>query len=109
MTMNTIITILVIAAVIVVLYILFKIFKLITRLLLIAIFLVIAYFTNPGQLRHQHAVDEKAEKTGIKLHGRNVSVRDFKIFSITQISDHRDKKTVGAGMFMKVWIFRSLE
>ncbi|WP_331970969.1 hypothetical protein [Ohtaekwangia sp.] len=107
--MNTIITILVIAAVIVVLYILFKIFKLITRLLLIAIFLILAWLTNPNLTQHQKAVDKKAEEQSIKLHNREVAVHDFKIFSLTAIRNDGSNKTVGVGMFMKVWIFRSLE
>jgi ABC-type multidrug transport system fused ATPase/permease subunit len=107
--MNTIVTVLIIAAVIVVLYILFKIFKLITRLLLIAIFLVLAYLTNPGLEKHQQAVEKKAERTNTKLRGRNVSVSDFKIFSLTKISDDDHNKVVGAGLFTKVWIFRALD
>jgi hypothetical protein len=106
---NTIITILVIAAVIVVLYILFKIFKLITRLLLIAIFLIIAYVTNPGIEKHTTAVKEKAEKEDIKIHNKSVAISDFKIFSLTKVVDGEDERLVGAGLFTRVWIFRALE
>lgn len=106
---NSIITILVIAAVIIVLYILFKIFKLITRLLLIAVFLIIAYFTNPGLEKHTQAVQAKAEKDNVKFRNKSVTVSDFKIFSLTKVSSEDDERLVGAGLFTRVWIFRALE
>jgi hypothetical protein len=106
---NSIITILVIAAVIVVLYILFKIFKLITRLLLIAIFLIIAYLTNPGIEKHTLAVKTKAEKNNVKFHNKNVTVSDFKIFSLTKVTSDDHERLVGVGLFTRVWIFRTLE
>ena len=106
---NTIITILVIAAVIVVLYILFKIFKLITRLLLIAIFLIIAYLTNPSLEKHTLKVKEKAEKDHVKFGNKSVAISDFKIFSLTKIVHGDDERLVGAGLFTRVWIFRALE
>lgn len=106
---NSIITILVIAAVIVVLYILFKIFKLITRLLLIAVFLIIAYLTNPSLEKHTLAVKAKAEKDNVKFQNKSVTVNDFKIFSLTKVTSDDDKRLVGAGLFTRVWIFRALE
>lgn len=106
---NTIITILVVAAVIVVLYILFKIFKLITRLLFIAIFLVIAYLTNPGLEKHTLKVKEKAAHDNAKLRNKSVAISDFKIFSLTKVVDGDDERLVGAGLFTRVWIFRALE
>ena len=51
------------AAIIIIFFILYKIFRFIISLLLIGLFLVIAYFTNPTEEQHRHAAVQKAERT----------------------------------------------
>jgi len=102
-------TVLTIAAVVVILFFLFKIFKLITRLALIAVFLVLAYLTNPSEEKHRNAVREKNFGEGKIFHPR-VKVKDLWVASLTQIADDDGGvKTIGIGLFTKVFVFRSPE
>jgi hypothetical protein len=103
--MTTILAIIVIA---IVLFLLFKVFKIVLRIALVAVFLILAYITNPDTQEHIHAVEVKAEKTGASLRHKEVKVNDFKIFSLTKIVADDEEKLVGAGLFTKVWIFRDL-
>jgi hypothetical protein len=106
--MELISTGLAIVAIAVILYILFKVFKFITRLILIVIFLVLAYVTNPSIIRHQAAIDARAEKTNASLKGWDLKVTDLRIASITKITDGTETKIVGLGAFTRVWIFRNV-
>lgn len=104
-----IVTILTIVAVIVILFVLFKIFKLLTRIILIAAFLAIAFFTNPSEEKHQLAAQEKAKAENIRLKANDVIRKDLKVASLTQIKKEDGVKTVGVGLFFKVIIFRDPE
>ena len=101
-----VVTILAIIAVIVVLFLLFKVFKLLTRIILVAVFLLIAFLTNPGDKKHQEAVDKKAREGKIKLITPRVKVKDLWVASLTQVKDDGDEKTIGIGLFTKVFVFR---
>ena len=103
------VTILTIAAIIVILFLLFKIFKILTRIILIVIFLVIAFVTNPRIDQHQLAADKKAKAENIRLRTRDVLVKDLAIASLTQIREDDGAKTIGVGLFTKVFIFRDPE
>lgn len=103
--MQIITTILSIAAVAVILYILFKVFKLLTRIIIIAVFLLIAYFTNPGIKKHENAVHAKNSKINIS---NRVSIKDLKVASLTQLKTKGEIEVVGMGAFTRVWIFRDM-
>lgn len=108
--MEIAITLLVGVAVIVVLYIIFKVFKLVTRILVFALFLGIAYITNPGLEKHQAAAMARAEKDDIKIRSKHIATKDLKVFSLTQyVKDEDSPRTVGFGVFTRVWIFRPLK
>lgn len=93
------------AAIIVIFVILYKIFRFVISLLLIGLFLVIAYFTNPTEEMHRSAVLQKAERSDTPMRGKKVRRENYYIFSLTRI-DHRDGHTViGAGAFTQVFIF----
>jgi hypothetical protein len=106
--MEFIVTILAVVALAIVFYLLFKVFKFITRLILVIIFLAIAYFTNPSLVRHEAAVQTKVEEDGTSLEGWTVTVMDLKVASITRLTQHGSSKVVGVGAFTKVWIFRAV-
>ncbi|MBT1710267.1 hypothetical protein KK062_18615 [Fulvivirgaceae bacterium PWU5] len=106
--MELIITILAVAALALVFYLLFKVFKFITRLILVIIFLALAYITNPSLVRHEAAVRTKSEKDGTSLEGWTVTVTDLKVASITRLTQDDSNKAVGVGAFTRVWIFRAV-
>ncbi|WP_267292043.1 hypothetical protein [Parachryseolinea silvisoli] len=106
--MELIITILAVAALALVFYLLFKVFKFITRLILVIIFLALAYITNPSLVRHEAAVRTKSEKDGTSLEGWTVTVTDLKVASITRLTQGNSNKAVGVGAFTRVWIFRAV-
>lgn len=93
------------AAIIIIFIILYKIFRFVISLLLIGLFLVIAYFTNPTEEMHRNAVLQKAERTDASMRGKKVRRENYYIFSLTRI-DHRDGHSiVGAGGFTQVFVF----
>jgi len=103
------VTILTIAAIIIILFLLFKIFKILTRIILIVVFLVIAFLTNPRLEQHQHAAQKKAKAENIHLNERDVMVKDLAVASVTQIKQDQGTKTIGIGLFTRVFIFRDPE
>lgn len=100
-------TILLILAIIVILFVAFKIFKLITRIILIAVVLGIAFLTNPDQHQHEDAVRKRdGGKLAAIIPGR-IAVKNLHVASITQIKSlNGDTKNIGVGMFTQVFIFR---
>lgn len=98
--LSTVLTILVI---IVVFIVLFKVFKLILRLLLVVVFLFLAWITNPTLEQHQEAVSRKAEKTNASIRLNSVVADDYYIFSLTKLEG--DDHVIGAGAFTQVFIF----
>ena len=93
------------AAIIIIFFILYKIFRFIISLLLIGLFLVIAYFTNPTDEQHRHAAVQKAERTGTSLKGKKARRENYYIFSLTRIDGADGHKIIGAGAFTQVFIF----
>jgi predicted membrane protein len=102
--MNTFLTIL---AVVIVLFILYRIFKLLFSVIISVVFVIAAYITNPSVDEHQEAVQKKAESTSVSVNNKNITVKDYWIFSLTELG--REKKVVGAGAFSHVFIFGDLE
>jgi hypothetical protein len=98
-------TILTIAAIIVVFIILFLIFKFLMRLLLIVVFLFLAWITNPDVDDHYQAVS--AEFPEQKIKPNDVTVDDYYVFSLTKINSE-ESKVIGAGAFTRVFIFGTL-
>lgn len=102
-------TLLTIVAVIIVFIILFKVFKLLLRLLIVAVFLLLAYLTNPGLEQHRQAVLRKAEKNNHPLTDQTIVIDDYLVFSLTRIEDENRSKVIGAGAFTQVVVFGKLD
>ena len=93
---------LIILVAIVALYILFKAAKIMIKVALVCAILLLAYVTNPNDLKHKRAVMEKAHHENEKINETDIHVKDYKEFSLTQ----RNNDLIGIGAFTKVWIFR---
>lgn len=102
-------TLLIIAAIVVIFIILFKVAKVMLRIVLVLMFLGLAYLMNPGLVRHRKAVEKKAQEAHLSMHNRDVVVEDFYLFSLTKVRYQQNERFVGAGAFLQVWIVRSLE
>ncbi len=100
-----IVTILTIIVIIIVFYVLYKIFKLIMSLILVGVFLLIAYVTNPSIESHRKEFQKEYPMEILKT--RHVGLEDYYVFSLTTFGD--EKKVIGAGAFTQVFIFRSAE
>lgn len=100
--------IIIVGVCLIVLFILFKIFKAFLKwgIVLLILFFVVAYFTNPEALTHQKSLKE-AVKENIK--DNLVKIEDYKIFSLTKVKVKGEEKIVGIGAFGKVWYFDDLE
>jgi hypothetical protein len=99
--LTTIITILV---VIVVFVILFKIFRWLMRLILIVVFLGLAWVTNPDATDHCTAVEKKYPGTHSAI--KHCNVNDYYVFGLTEWTNG-ETRVIGAGAFTQVIIFRS--
>jgi hypothetical protein len=102
----TISTILTIAAIIVVFIVLFKIFRWVIRLLVLVVFLILAFITNPPAGHHTLAATRKAEKEGVSMKGVQITSADYHLFSLTHAEyASGEKRVIGAGAFTQVYIF----
>lgn len=99
--LTTIITVLV---VIVIFIVLFKVFKLLMRILLVVVFLGLAWLTNPDQSDHWNAVEKKYPDTHAV--SKHCDRDNYYIFGLTRWHSG-DTKVIGAGAFTQVIIFRS--
>jgi uncharacterized membrane protein len=104
--MNYLISIVVIVVVFIILY---KVFQWVFKLLVLAIFLAIAFYTNPTEEQHKAAVVRKAEKNDISMKGKLVDRENYIVFSLTKLSHQERSTVVGVGAFTKVLIFDTLE
>ncbi|HYG17596.1 MAG TPA: hypothetical protein VD816_01660 [Ohtaekwangia sp.] len=104
--MNTIIIIVVVALA---LFLLFRMMKLILRLVLVFLIAAVAYLTNPAPEKHQEAMHRKADQQDVRVSNKNIQVKDYKVFSLTNINEKKDTHCVGIGAFTKVWIFGQLK
>jgi hypothetical protein len=100
-------SILTIAVIVVVFIILFKVFKLVMRLLLVVVFLALAYATNPELEQHKKAVYEKAKANHLRTIGKKIEADDFYVFSLTYSQGLSERNVIGAGAFTQVFIFRN--
>jgi hypothetical protein len=105
-------TALIIGVGLVVLFVLFKIFKAFLKwaVILVLLFLVISYFTNPDESVHRKNLDDQAKNLSLrKIRQRLVDIDDYKFFSLTKVTVDGEKKIVGIGAFGKVWYFDDLK
>jgi hypothetical protein len=100
--------IIIVGVALVVLFILFKIFKAFLKwgILILILFLVIAYFTNPEELTHHKGLKDVFKKN---IREKLVKIDDYKIFSLTKVKVKGEEKIVGIGAFGKVWYFDDIE
>lgn len=105
-------TALIIAVGLVVLFVLFKIFKAFLKwgIILILLFLVISYFTNPDESVHRENLEVKTKDLSLrKIRQKLVNIDDYKFFSLTKVTVDGEEKIVGIGAFGKVWYFDDLK
>jgi hypothetical protein len=96
----------------VVLFILFRIFKAFLKwgIIILLLALVAAYFTNPDESVHRTNLDVRAKELSIKkIRQKNVTMDDYKVFSLTKVTVDGEKKVVGIGAFGRVWYFDDLK
>jgi hypothetical protein len=98
-------TLIAIVAIAIVLFLLFKVFKVVVRIILALVFFGLAYLTNPDRIDHEIAIEEESKRSNISIAGKHILVKDFKIFSLSKISEGEDDKLVAAGLFNRVWVF----
>lgn len=94
------------------LFILFRIFKAFLKWAIIILVLVLAaaYFTNPDESVHRKNLDVRSkELSGKKIRQKNVTIDDYKLFSLAKITVKGEKKLVGIGAFGRVWYFDDLK
>lgn len=95
----------------IVLFILFRIFKAFLKWTIIIVLLafVAAYFTNPDESVHRKNLDIRAKELSLKkIRPKNISIDDYKLFSLARVTVDGEKKLVGIGAFGRVWYFDDL-
>ena len=100
--------IIIIGVALVVLFILFRIFKAFLKwgIIILILFLVIAYFTNPEAVTRHKVLKDVVKKN---ITDKLVKIDDYKIFSLTKVKVKGEEKIVGIGAFGKVWYFDDIE
>ena len=100
--------IIIVGIALVVLFILFRIFKAFLKwgIILLILFFVIAYFTNPEDATHHQSLKDAVKKN---VKDKLVKIDDYKIFSLTKVKVNGEEKIVGIGAFGKVWYFDDIE
>jgi hypothetical protein len=96
----------------VVLFILFRIFKAFLKwgIIILLLALVAAYFTNPDESVHRKNLDVRVKTLSLKkIRQKNVTIDDYKLFSLTKVTVDGEKKVVGIGAFGRVWYFDDLK
>jgi hypothetical protein len=98
-----IVVVIVIAAV----YIVYKIFTALFKWILIGLVVVlaIAFFSNPDELNHKKKFKDIAKNLPFKIKNDAIQVDNYKVFSLARVNVKDGKKTVGVGMFGKIWYF----
>ena len=104
-------TFIIIILAIVVLFVAFRILKTLLKWLVIAVvvLLAIAFFSNPDEAHHKHALKEIAKNFPVKIKDNAIQVDDYKIFSITKVKIDGKERIAGIGAFGKVWYFDDLK
>jgi len=97
---------------ILVLYLLFRLFKAFIKwgIIILVLFLAVAYFTNPEESFHLKSLQDTAKNLSIrKIKEKFIKVDDYKIFSLVKVKVDGEEKTVGVGAFGKVWYFDDIK
>jgi Mn2+/Fe2+ NRAMP family transporter len=99
--------IIIVGVCLIVLFILFRIFKTFLKwgIILLVLFFVVAYFTNPEELTHHESLKETVKENVTD----KLKIDDYKVFSLTKIKVKGEEKIVGIGAFGKVWYFNDLK
>src|SRR5688572_20409557 len=100
--------IIIVGIALVILFILFKMFKTFLKwgIIILIVFFVVAYFTNPEESKHHQSLKETVKK---KVNDQLVKIDDYKLFSLTKVKVKGEEKIVGVGAFGKVWYFDDIE
>jgi hypothetical protein len=96
----------------IVLFILLRIFKAFLKwtIIILLIGLVAAYFTNPDETIHRESLKLKSKELSVKrIRQKDVTIDDYKLFSLSNITVEGKKKLVGIGAFGRVWYFGDLK
>jgi hypothetical protein len=98
---------LIVGIVLVVLFILFRIFKAFLKwgIIILILFLVVAYFTNPKEFTHHEGLKKIVDENITD----KLKIDDYKIFSLTKVKVKGEERIVGVGVFGKVWYFDDIE
>jgi hypothetical protein len=104
---SVIVVVLVIAAV----YIVYKIFTALLKWLLIGLVIVlaIAFFSNPDESNYRKKFKDITKNLPVKIKDDALQVDDYKVFSVVKVRVKGEKKTVGVGMFGKIWYFDDIK
>jgi hypothetical protein len=96
----------------IVLFILLRIFKAFLKwaIIILIIGLVAAYFTNPDETVHRDKLKLKAKELSLKrIRQKDVTIDNYKLFSLSSATVEGEKKLVGIGAFGRVWYFADLK
>ena len=94
------------------LFILFRIFKAFVKwgIIILLIALVAAYLTNPRETVHRESFKVKAKELSLKkIRQKDLTIDDYKLFSLSKIQAEGERKIVGIGAFGTVWYFTDLK
>ena len=94
------------------LYVLFRIFKAFLKwaIIILLIVLVAAYFTKPDESTDKESLKVKTKELSVKkVRQKDLTIEDYKLFSLAKITTGGEKKIVGIGAFGKVWYFDDLK
>lgn len=104
-------SILVVILIIVAVFIVYKIFTALLKWILIGLVIVlaIAWFSNPDESNHKKKFKEIVQNLPIKIKDDALQIDDYKVFSLAKVKVKGEEKTVGVGMFGKIWYFDDIK
>lgn len=96
----------------IVLFILFRIFKAFLKwtIIILVITFIAAYFTNPDEATLRNDVQVKSKNLSLKkIRPKDMTIQDYKFFSLVKIAEGDEKRLIGIGAFGQVWYFDDLK
>jgi hypothetical protein len=79
-------------------------------IIIILIFLAVAYFTNPEKSFHLKNLKDTAKNLSLrKIKEKAVKIDDYKFFSLVKVKVDGEERIVGIGAFGKVWYFDDIK
>ncbi len=97
---------------ILIVFLLFRLLKAFIKwgIIIILIFLAVAYFTNPEESFHLKNLKDTAKDLSLrKIKEKAVKIDDYKIFSLVKVKIDGEESIVGIGAFGKVWYFDNMK